>query len=153
LSFSQAATLDYGKRSAGLAQLLLQHSTEAADPHFYLADGTQLQWNKTMNETDEILFAFEGDHVAVITLNRPRVRNAVNAAPARRLDEAVKRVEQDRAIRVAILTSSNDRVFCAGADLPEIAAGRTESLIAPDGGFAGFVDHARSKPWIAAVRG
>ena len=106
-----------------------------------------------MTENDEILFALEGEHVAVITLNRPRVRNAVNAALARKLDEAVKRVEQDRAIRVAILTSSNDRAFCAGADLSEIAAGRADTLSTPDGGFAGFADHPRSKPWIAAVRG
>jgi enoyl-CoA hydratase len=106
-----------------------------------------------MSETDEILFAYESEHVAVITLNRPRVRNAVNGALARKLDEAVKRVEQDSAIRVAVLTSSNDRVFCAGADLSEIAAGRAATLSTPDGGFAGFVYHARTKPWIAAVRG
>jgi enoyl-CoA hydratase len=54
---------------------------------------------------------------------------------------------------VAILTSSNDRAFCAGADLSEIAAGRADTLSTPDGGFAGFADHPRSKPWIAAVRG
>ena len=106
-----------------------------------------------MTESDEILFSLEGEHVAVITLNRPRVRNAVNAVLARKLDNAVKRVEQDSAIRVAILTSSNDRAFCAGADLSEIAAGRADTLSTPDGGFAGFVDHPRSKPWIAAVRG
>jgi enoyl-CoA hydratase/carnithine racemase len=76
----------------------------------------------------------------------------VNAALARKLDEAVKRVEQDRATRVAILTSSNDRAFCAGADLSEIAAGRADTLSTPDGGFAEFVDHPRTKPWIAAVR-
>jgi enoyl-CoA hydratase len=106
-----------------------------------------------MNDTDEILFAYESEHVAVITLNRPRVRNAVNGALARKLDEAVRRVEQESAIRVAILASSNDRVFCAGADLSEIAAGRADMLSTQGGGFAGFVDQARSKPWIAAVQG
>ncbi len=105
------------------------------------------------NEASEVLFEIVDQAIAVVTLNRPRVRNAINGALAQKLDEAVKRVEQDAAIRVAILTSSNDRVFCAGADLSEIAAGRAETLSTPDGGFAGFATHFRTKPWIAAVRG
>jgi enoyl-CoA hydratase len=44
-------------------------------------------------------------------------------------------------------------VFCAGADLTEVAAGRGKTLNTPDGGFAGFVHSKRRKPWIAAVAG
>jgi len=104
-------------------------------------------------DNNEILFEIVDQAIAVVTLNRPRVRNAINGALTQKLDAAVKRVERDPSIRVAILTSSNDRVFCAGADLSEIAAGRADTLSTEDGGFAGFAHHFRTKPWIAAVRG
>jgi len=102
---------------------------------------------------DEVLFEVVDGHIAVITLNRPEVRNAVNGAVATGLDAAVKRVEGDPEIRVAILASSQNKVFCAGADLAEIAAGRGHLLGTKDGGFAGFVEHPKAKPWIAAVEG
>ncbi len=101
----------------------------------------------------EVLFEIVDQHIAVITLNRPEVRNAVNGALAEALDYLVKKVESDESVRVAILTSSNDKVFCAGADLSEISKGRGATLSTKDGGFAGFVKAARSKPWIAAIRG
>ena len=100
-----------------------------------------------------VLYADLGDHVALVTLNRPEKRNAVNAAMAQGLDAAVKRAEADPEIRVVILTSSTANVFCAGADLSEVAAGRGTSISTEDGGFAGFVYHPRTKPWIAAARG
>jgi len=101
----------------------------------------------------EIRFEIVDDHIAVVTLNRPDKRNAVNAALANALDRAVKQVESEAAIRVAILASSLPDIFCAGADIAEIAAGRARQLSTPDGGFAGFHAAKRVKPWIAAVRG
>ncbi|MDB5425404.1 MAG: enoyl-CoA hydratase [Phenylobacterium sp.] len=101
----------------------------------------------------EVLYEVVDDHIAVITLNRPEVRNAVNPELAAAVEWLVKRVEADDAIRVAILTSSNDRVFCAGADLAAISSGRGAGIATKDGGFAGFVDAKRDKPWIAAVKG
>lgn len=102
---------------------------------------------------DVVTYQDRGDHVALLTLNRPAVRNAVNGALASRLDALVKETEGDDAVRVVVLASSNAKVFCAGADLSEIAAGRADTLSTPDGGFAGFADARRSKPWIAAVQG
>lgn len=102
---------------------------------------------------DEVRFDRHGDHIAVLTLNRPEVRNAVNGALASRLDALVKQTEQDDSIRVVILGSSNAKVFCAGADLSEISKGRADTLSTPDGGFAGLADARREKPWIAAVQG
>jgi enoyl-CoA hydratase/carnithine racemase len=93
------------------------------------------------------------DHIALVTLNRSEKRNAVNVALANQLDACVKRSEADPDIRVVILTSSSDAVFCAGADLAEVAAGNGLKLYTPDGGFAGFIDAKRRKPWIAAVNG
>ena len=105
------------------------------------------------NVGTEIMFERVGDHVAVVTLNRPEKRNAVNVAMTRELADAVRRVEEDDSIRVAILASSLPTVFCAGADISEVAAGRAFALSTPDGGFAGFHAAKRKKPWIAAVRG
>ena len=101
----------------------------------------------------EILFETVDDHVALVTLNRPQKRNAVNAAMTAALGRIVKQIEADETIRVAILTSSSGGSFCAGADLAEIAAGNRAKLRTPDGGFAGFTDARRDKPWIAAIRG
>lgn len=103
--------------------------------------------------SDVVLYEEIADHIALVTLNRPEKRNAVNAAVAQGMDSAVKRAEADDNIRVVILTSSHQQVFCAGADLAAVAAGAGRSLSTPDGGFAGFVDHDRRKPWIAAAQG
>lgn len=101
---------------------------------------------------NEVLFEI-ADHVAFATLNRPDKRNAVNGDVASALDWIVKEVEGNDDIRVAILASALESTFCAGADLAEIAAGNGATLQTRDGGFAGFVDAERTKPWIAAVRG
>jgi enoyl-CoA hydratase len=100
-----------------------------------------------------VLFEIIDDHVALVTLNRPHKRNAVNGTLASALGYLVKQVEADDSIGVAILASSGESVFCAGADLGEVAAGRFEAISTPDGGFAGFHAACRQKPWIAAVRG
>ncbi|EGD55453.1 crotonase/enoyl-CoA hydratase family protein [Gordonia neofelifaecis] len=93
------------------------------------------------------------DGVAVVTLNRPEAMNAVNAALATGLGEAIERASADRDVRVVVLTGTG-RAFCAGADLKAIARG--ESIFDdahPDWGFAGLVQHWTDKPVIAAVNG
>jgi len=107
----------------------------------------------TPGADNEVLLEIVEGNIAVVTLNRPAVRNAVNAAMTLKLDAIVKRIEADDEIRVAILASSNARAFCAGADLAEVAQGNGPKLRTIDGGFAGFTDALKSKPWIAAVRG
>ena len=62
------------------------------------------------------------DRVALITLNRPEARNAVNADVAAGIEAAIDQFESDPELWVAILTA-NGPTFCAGADLKEIAAG------------------------------
>ncbi|RJG52592.1 enoyl-CoA hydratase [Sphingobium terrigena] len=105
------------------------------------------------DEADAVLLERVDDHIAVVTLNRPEKRHAVNGAVARRLDAIVKETEADPSVRVVVLTSSGGPTFCAGADLAEVAAGRAADLSTPDGGFGGFVESRRDKPWIVAVRG
>jgi enoyl-CoA hydratase/carnithine racemase len=55
--------------------------------------------------------------IAVITINRPDKRNALDAEHYQALSEAWTRVRDDDAIRVAVVTGAGDKVFSAGADL------------------------------------
>lgn len=96
--------------------------------------------------TEAVLFERVAPHVALVTLNRPEARNAVNGDVARGLDAAVARVEAEDDIRVAILTGAGPHAFCAGADLKEVAAGRGAALYTERGGFGGFVRAPRAKP-------
>ncbi|MBV9660670.1 MAG: crotonase/enoyl-CoA hydratase family protein [Acidimicrobiales bacterium] len=98
-----------------------------------------------------IEFSTDG-HVAVITINRPEARNAVNADVARGIEEAIDRLEEDDSLWLGILTGVPP-VFCAGADLKEINAGRAPTLQTERGGFAGIVKRVRTKPIIAAADG
>jgi enoyl-CoA hydratase/carnithine racemase len=100
-----------------------------------------------------VLFERPEPRIALVTINRPEARNAVNGEVAQGLGRAVAQVEDDPDIWVAVLTGAGPHAFCAGADLKAIAAGRGHELSTEEGGFAGFVYARRSKPWIAAVQG
>lgn len=92
-------------------------------------------------------------HVALVTVSRPEVRNAINAAVAQALERTVEQTESDPDIWVTVLTGAGDQAFSSGADLKEVAAGNLDALWMPKGGFAGLVQAVRHKPWIAAVNG
>ena len=102
---------------------------------------------------DHALFERLDSHVGLVTLNRPDKRNAIGPEMASALERIVEAAENDPEIRVMILTSCDDRVFCAGADLGAVAAGEAEGLETSRSGFGGFVYSTRMKPWIAAVEG
>ena len=95
--------------------------------------------------------------VAIITLNRPEARNAVNGDVASGLEAAIDKLEADSNVWVGILaanTAGQERpVFCAGADLKAINSGQADALNTKRGGFGGFVYRDRKKPVIAAVDG
>jgi enoyl-CoA hydratase/carnithine racemase len=97
----------------------------------------------------EILFEARGQ-CALITINRPEQRNAINFAAAAQLEQAFKDFDGDPALRVAILTGAGDRAFSAGRDLKELA-------IVGDGPVAPLPllgDNLHiGKPVIAAVNG
>jgi enoyl-CoA hydratase len=90
--------------------------------------------------------------VALITINRPQARNAVNGDVAAGLQEAVERLEADPDLWVGVIAGRGP-AFSAGADLKEIAAGHAASLSTERGGFAGITRLPRAKPLIAAVDG
>jgi enoyl-CoA hydratase len=56
-------------------------------------------------------------HVAIVTLNRPEARNALNPEMVVRLAAAWRTVRDDPDIRVAVVTGAGDKAFCSGADL------------------------------------
>jgi enoyl-CoA hydratase len=90
--------------------------------------------------------------VALLTLNRPEARNAVNGDVARGMEAAVDQLEENDEAWVGILTHEGP-VFSAGADLKAISSGKAADLQTKRGGFAGFVMRERTKPVIAAMEG
>lgn len=111
---------------------------------------------KKLSEAAPVVVTLERlpGHVALVTLNRPEARNAVNGAVASALEAIVDETEADPDVWAVVLTGAGRGVFCAGADLKEIAAGRGAELFTQWGGFAGFTHvERRCKPWIAAVNG
>ena len=86
--------------------------------------------------------------VLLITLNRPEVRNAVNAAVAAGVAGALEELDADDALSVGVLTGAGG-FFCAGMDLGAFVKG--ESPWFGDRGFAGIAQRASRKPLIAAI--
>jgi enoyl-CoA hydratase len=70
---------------------------------------------------DTVLVAL-ADGIATITLNRPRVRNALNAELLIALSHALREAEADAGIRAIILTGAGEKAFAAGADIGELNA-------------------------------
>ena len=92
------------------------------------------------------------DGVLTITLDRPKA-NAIDVPTSRALYAAFARLQQDPALRVAIVTGSG-RFFSAGWDLHAGAAGEAIDADHGPGGFAGLTElFALDKPVIAAVNG
>src|SRR4051794_11489633 len=90
------------------------------------------------------------DGVLVITLNRPEVRNAVNAAVAEGIAGALDDLDGDDDLAVGVITGAGG-FFCAGMDLGAFVKG--ESPWYGDRGFAGIAQRGARKPLIAAIEG
>jgi len=112
-------------------------------------------------EQDDFILIDKRDGIAVLTLNRPRARNAVSDPMRQRLLAALAELAQDRSVKGVVLTGA-DPAFCAGGDIK----GMQERLSAPAGqvAFNGWSRqqlthqtvmalHKLPKPVIAAVNG
>src|ERR671921_2180899 len=99
---------------------------------------------------DDTVLTERRDRVLVITLNRPEVRNAVNAALAEGVAAALDELDADDGLSVGILTGAGSG-FSAGMDLKAFVTG--ERPWVGDRGFAGIVRRSARKPLIAAVEG
>jgi enoyl-CoA hydratase len=91
-------------------------------------------------------------HIAIITIDRAAVRNAINSDVASGIEAGIDALEADPDLWVGIL-AGNGPVFSAGADLKALVEGNSGGMTTERGGFGGIVWRKREKPIIAAVDG
>ena len=99
--------------------------------------------------SDEVLVE-ESDGVAVITINRPKARNAVNGAVARGVAEAVDALDARPEVSAYVLTGAGG-TFSAGMDLKGFLSG--DFPVVEGRGFGGLTEAPPKKPIVAAVEG
>ncbi len=106
-----------------------------------------------MNDTitqEAVLLTEQRGRVLVLTLNRPRAKNAISLELAQELAKAFEELDARDDLSCAIIFGAGG-TFCAGMDLKGFARG--EIPIIPGRGFAGLVENPPRKPLIAAVEG
>jgi len=91
--------------------------------------------------------------VQVITLNRPRVSNAMNAEGSYLVDRFLREAEAAPEVGAIVLTGAGDRAFCAGMDLKEAAIRGAGGGLVPGAGFCGLTERVVEKPVLGAING
>ena len=95
------------------------------------------------------------EHVATVTVNRPKVLNALNRKTVEELDECFRSLQQDEDVRAVIITGAGEKAFIAGADIKELATYNPQA--AKQCSFQGQAVMSRienlGKPVIAAING
>jgi len=99
--------------------------------------------------SDEVLTSAENG-ILIVTLNRPKAKNAVNKATAEAVAAAMDELDSNDELRVAIITGAGG-TFCSGMDLKAFVTGETPNVAGR--GFAGLTESSPRKPLIAAVEG
>jgi enoyl-CoA hydratase len=99
--------------------------------------------------------AGESSRIAVVTVNRPQVLNALNAATLDALRRAIIALAADDEVRVVIITGAGEKAFVAGADINELAADQPDGARNRARGGQHVFDliERMGKPVIAAVNG
>jgi enoyl-CoA hydratase len=107
---------------------------------------------RAFNMSDAVLYSVDESGIATITINRPDQRNCLSKEVRDGLFAAWARFEADATARIAILTGSGEKAFCAGGDLKEMV--ETGLKVPPRDMFPVPYETIRlSKPTIAAVNG
>ncbi len=104
---------------------------------------------------DNILLTEEKEQVALLTLNRPEVMNALNFPLLYALKEQIEALRIRSDIRVIIITGAGDKAFCAGADLKERATlnpAQVKEFILTVRNLFSSIEYL-NKPVIAAING
>jgi enoyl-CoA hydratase len=104
---------------------------------------------------ENLLLERDGDGVAIVTINRPQVLNALDTRTVDELRRAMLDLKRDDAVRAIVLTGAGEKSFVAGADINELAAqtptGGREHALAGQHVF-GLIENL-GKPVIAAING
>jgi enoyl-CoA hydratase len=103
----------------------------------------------TEEATEPEVLVEQRDRILIITINRPKAKNAVNSAVAHGLADAVDKLDGDPGLSVGIVTGAGGS-FCAGMDLKAFARGEVPIV---EGRGMGFTERGPVKPLIAAVEG
>lgn len=104
-------------------------------------------------ENTDVLTVDVTDGIALVTVNRPEVRNAINATVLRAITETLAELAENEDVQVLVFTGAGDKAFVAGADINELAV-RT-----PKDGLKATMQSVYEKveqfpkPTIAAVNG
>jgi crotonobetainyl-CoA hydratase len=95
------------------------------------------------------------EHVATVTLDRPEVLNAIDAASEAELGAIWRQIEADPEVRCVVLTGAGERAFCVGADMKNVSRSGLEYWAARrEGGFGGIaLRDTLDVPVIARVNG
>ena len=103
---------------------------------------------------DNLLLERDGA-IAIVTINRPKVLNALNTQTIDELRRAILELKRDEAVRVVILTGAGEKSFVAGADINELAVQTpaTGRQLALSGQHVFDVIENMGKPVIAAING
>lgn len=93
------------------------------------------------------------DHVATITLNRPDVRNAINATMVREIHDVLGQLAQDKQVGALIFTGAGTKAFAAGADISDLLARKRREAL--QGINQKLFQRIEDFPWptIAAING
>lgn len=118
----------------------------------------QVGWElakRHLKDKGEVLLS-RSEHVAVITLNRPKAMNSLNRDVCERLSEIIDELERDEAVRAVIITGAGEKAFCAGIDLRE-RKGMSDEQVNALRQFIIFPLYRRieemEKPLIGAING
>ncbi|GLW96368.1 crotonase/enoyl-CoA hydratase family protein [Microtetraspora sp. NBRC 16547] len=99
--------------------------------------------------SDEVLVEVDGG-VAVVTINRPQARNAINGPVARGIAAAMDELDERKDVSAIVLTGAGG-TFCAGMDLKGFLSG--DMPVVEGRGFGGLTENPPKKPLVAAVEG
>ncbi|WP_433222498.1 crotonase/enoyl-CoA hydratase family protein [Microtetraspora malaysiensis] len=99
--------------------------------------------------SDEVLVEVDGG-VAVVTINRPQARNAINGPVARGIAALMDELDERKDVSAIVLTGAGG-TFCAGMDLKGFLNG--DMPVVEGRGFGGLTENPPKKPLVAAVEG
>src|SRR4051794_16794176 len=93
-----------------------------SNPPVPIPSGSPKTWARRRSTMPErVVQSRPADGVALLTLNRPEVLNALDYATLGELVDALEMLDGDESVRCVVITGAGDRAFAAGADIKEMA--------------------------------